>query len=191
MWCEHIPLTATTIHCEERCSLGEPINLYELPPEFSFNTFNGACWGWGTGHNNTYAPATWNFPRPCCCCIENHVCYCRCTTQHSDAVLVDTSQNFSAVYFAQNNVFATHCGHRINHAPTIAMKLRKCVQVNIAIIHTKLPTKGCRVHPQVAMRELNTLRASSGATGVVHRCSGIFIWCPSFRLNTIFIQDAV
>ena len=71
-----------------------------------------------------------------------------------------------------------HARDGVDHSPTIAMELRQGMQIDIAIIDTHLPTKGGRIQPQVAMRELNALRACSRATGVVDCGGGIFVGSP-------------
>ncbi len=74
----------------------------------------------------------------------------------------------------------SHTGDGVQHAPAVAMELRKGVQVHISIADTHVPSKHHRVCPQIAVGQLNTLGAGGGAAGVVDRCGGVFVvvpWC--------------
>ena len=106
-------------------------------------------------------------------------------------MFVYSLQNLATINFAQHDVLATHCCYRVNHSPSIAVKLRQCVQVRFPVIHTHVPTKRCSVEPQVAMCELNSLRPSSRATGVIDCCRCIFIQRPLLWLSIKFVENLV
>ena len=66
-------------------------------------------------------------------------------------MLCDTPQNFGTVNFAHDDVLATHTGHRIGQPPAVAMELRQCVQVDIAVVDTQMPAHGGGIDPQIAV----------------------------------------
>ena len=66
-------------------------------------------------------------------------------------VLDNITKNFGAIDLAKDNMRTAHCGNRVHHSPTIAMKLRQCMQIYIAVIHSHVPTKRCGVQPNISM----------------------------------------
>ena len=106
-------------------------------------------------------------------------------------MFVYSLQNLATVNFAQHDVLATHCGYRIHHSPSIAMKLRQCVQVRLSVVDTHVPTKRCSVEPQIAMCELHSLWPSSSSTRVIDCCRCIFIRRPRLWLSIKFVENLV
>jgi len=98
-------------------------------------------------------------------------------------VLFDATQNLRTVDLAQHDVLCAHSRDGVENAPTVAMELRECVKVHIAIVDAELPAERDRVQPDVAVRQLHTLRSCSGAASVVDRCSRILVVSPRNRLR--------
>ena len=140
-----IHLGSWSIDSQYRRSLGEPINLIELPAQFSLDSFNGSRWWWCTRNNNSNCILSRNLPLPRCCAIKDCICDCGGTTHQRDSVAFNSSKNLGTIHLAQNNVLSTHRCHRVHHAPAIAMKLRQCVQIHITVIHSHVPTKRCSI----------------------------------------------
>ena len=163
----------------------------KLPTKFGLHSFNGFRWRWRASHNHPNGSSTRNTRIELVRCINNRICYSRSTAQQGDSVLFNTTKYFRSINFAKHNMSSTHRGNRVHHAPTIAMKLGKSMQVDVAIIDSHVPTKRCCVQPNIAVGQLDTFRPCSSATGVVDRRSCIFVWRPRPWLCGIVVQQFI
>ena len=114
----------------------------------------------------------------------------RCAAQQRDAVLAHAPQDLGAVDLAQHDVAAAHAGDRVRHAPAVAVEHRQRVQVARRGRSTRrVPAEHGRVQPDVAVRELHTLRSRGRAARVVDRRGVVLVGVgPRLGLGTVAVQ---
>ena len=84
----------------------------------------------------------------------------------------DAAQDLLAVDLAHHDVAPAHGGHRVGHAPAVAVEHGQGVQQRVAVAHGGVPAEDRGVEPAVPVGELHPLRAGRGARGVVDRAGG-------------------
>ena len=99
--------------------------------------------------------------------------------QERDAVALDAREDLLAVHLAQHHVAAAHAGHRIGHAPSVAVEHRERVQEHVAVADAGVPPERGRVQPAVALRELHALGPGRRPRGVVHGAAGVLVRLPA------------
>ncbi len=95
-----------------------------------------------------------------------------------DPVPLDTREDLLAVDPPHHDVGAAHPRHRVRHAPAVAVEHRQRMEQHVAIAHARVPPERGRVEPAVAVSELDPLRASGRARGVVDRARGVLVGLP-------------
>ena len=91
---------------------------------------------------------------------------------------LDPREDLLAVDLAHHHVQATHTRHGVGHTPTVAVEHREGVHEDVTVAHPGVPTKGHRVDPAIAVRELHALGACRRARGVVDRARVVLISHP-------------
>ena len=176
-----------TVHRDQRCRLGQAIDLDELPAEFGLGALDRARRRGSARDDDPDAAATGNratgvgLPRRCG--VEDHVEHRRGAAHEGDAVFLDTPEDLGTVDLADDDVLGAHPGDGIEHAPPVAVELGERVQVHVTIAHAHVPAEDAGVQPQVAMRELHAFRARGGAGGVVDRGRGVLVGLPRLRFH--------
>src|SRR5262249_2613841 len=102
----------------------------------------------------------------------------------SHSLALDQIEECSRLELLDDHVSPAHPGYRVTHAPAVAMKLRKGVKINIALVDAELADRVHRVDVEIAMREHHPLRSAGRARGVEQRGGFVFInldWRGRFR----------
>ena len=88
-------------------------------------------------------------------------------------------------------MLAAHPGHRVEHAPAVAVELGEGVQIDVTVVHTHVPAEDRRVQPDVAVGQLHPLRASRGAGGVVDGGRRVLVALPGLGLDVELHEDRI
>ena len=159
---ELVVLDAIAVDRDQRCRFGQTVDLDELPAEFDFGPLDRGRGRGSAGHDdsNAFAPGD-RLTGGCQLggCVEDRIKNGGCTADQRHAVLLDASQDLVPVDLADDDMFATHCAHRIEHSPTVAMELGEGVQIYVSVRHAHVPAEGGGIDPHIAVGQLNTLRA--------------------------------
>ncbi len=172
------------VHGQERRRLGQPVYLDELPSQVGGDALNGPRRWRGTGdyHPDGPPPRDGLTSAPARLGGVQYRRYHRRRPAHQrHPVLIYPAQDLFAVYFAQDDLFATHTGYGVRHAPTVAMEHRQRVQVNIPVCHRRVPTEGGRVEPAVPVSQLHSLWPGGGPAGVVDAGGHVLVALPLAR----------
>ena len=106
--------------------------------------------------------------------------------QQRDTVLLDARQDLLAVDLAQHDVHAAHAGHRVRHAPSVAVEHRQRVQEHVAIADAGVPAEGGGIEPAVALGQLHALGSRRCSRRVVHRAGGVLVGLPGPRRRAVW-----
>ena len=117
--------------------------------------------------------------------IEDGGDHRRGPAEQRHAVALDPGEDLLAVDLAQHDVGAAHPGHRVGHAPPVAVEHGQRVQEDVAIADAGVPPEGHRVEPAVALRQLHAFGAGGGARGVVDRAGRLLVGRPLLRLGSV------
>ena len=88
-------------------------------------------------------------------------------------------------------MLAAHACDAVDHAPAVAVELRKRVQVDVSIAYPGVPAKRRGVQPDCAMAELYTLGTRRGSACVVDGCRCVFIRFPRGRRDAVAVEQLV
>ena len=100
-------------------------------------------------------------------------------------MLLDASEDLGSVDLAEHDVLAAHASHRVRHAPAVAVEHGQGVEVDVPVVHTRLPSEHGGVQPQVPVGHLDALRAGRGAACVVDGGGGVLVWGPWSRFDPL------
>src|ERR1700682_1820172 len=90
-------------------------------------------------------------------------------------VVFDSGKDDLAVHLALHDLRAAHSGHRVGHAPAIAVEHGQRVQEDVAVGGGE---------PAVAMGELDAFGSGRRAAGVVDTGGGVLVGRPPLRHGT-------
>ncbi len=186
-----VVLGPAAVHGQQRSGLGEAVDLDELPAQLGLDPLDGPGGRRRAGHHHPDRAPARDGPVPARRGIEDHGHHGRRSAQQGDAVALDPAQDLRAVHLAQDDVTPTHAGHRVRHAPAVAVELGQRVQVHVPIVHAHVPAEGGGVDPQVAVGQLHALRPRRGAARVVDAGRGVLVAVPGSGLGVEPVQQLV
>ena len=178
---EVVVLGAPAVHRQQRCGLGEAVDLDELPPELRLDPLDGRVGGG--------APAITMRTRSAPGIGPSHVAAASriaLATAGAPHITVtpccSTRRRISAPSILRMIMcWAPMPGDGVEHAPPVAVELRQRVQVDVAVVDAQLPAERGGVQPDVAMGELHALGPRRGAAGVVDGGRGVLVVDPGLR----------
>ncbi len=179
---EVVPLGAHPRHRQQRCGLGESVDLDELPAQLLAYALDRAGRRGSAGDDDAYAVASRDLALPGLGAVECRRDDGRCGAQVGDAVLLDALEDLGAVDLTQHDVGRAHRGRGERMAPAVGVEHRQRVEVDVAVRHRGLPAEHRRVEPVVAMGQLHALGPRRGAGRVVDRRGRALVACPRLGL---------
>ena len=168
--------------------LGQPVDLYELPPELGLHPLNGLRWRRRAGHHDADGAAAGDgttFPLPVAGGVEDGCDHGGRSAEQGHAVPLDAGEDLLSVHLAQHDVGTPHPGQRVGHAPPVAMEHREGVQQDVAVADPGVPPEGDHVDPAVPLGQLHAFGPRRGARGVVDRAGGILVGLPALGLGPL------
>ena len=108
--------------------------------------------------------------------VEQHGVTLLCGAPAVVAAILDAAADWDGdVDLAQRHLGGAHARQPERHAPTVAVEHGQGVQVDVAVVHRRLPAEHGGVDPEVAMGHLHALGAGGGAAGVVDGRGRFFV----------------
>ena len=179
-----VELGAGAVHREQRCGLGEPVDLDELPAELGLAALDRARRRRRSGDRRSGSSRRPGSDPP----SRSPASRTMLSTAGAPHIsvtpcCVDAAQDLGAVDLAQDHVLAAHPGDRVQHPPAVAVELGERVQIRVAIADAHLPPEHGGVEPDVAVGELNALGARRRAGRVVDRGRRVLVALPRLAVR--------
>src|SRR4030095_9205491 len=113
--------------------------------------------------------------------IQSHVDHRWGHARECDAFAQYKVEEPGRLEFFDDYVSSTHSGHRVANTPTVAVKLRERMQVNIVLVDAKFTDRVDCIDIEVAMGEHHPLRTAGSSRSVQQRRSVVLVYFDSRR----------
>src|SRR6266542_948047 len=175
---QSVPVPGGAVDGQEGRSLGETVDLDELPAQLRLDALDGLRRRWRARDDHSHSPA----PRH----LDPLGPARRRRVEHGSddggrgieerhSFRGDPAQDLLAVDLADDDLACPDARDRIRHAPAIAVEGRQGMEVDVAVGHAEMPPERHGIEPEVAVGELHPLGPRGGARRVVDGDGGILV----------------